>query len=197
MQSMAAHLLTKSQALERATAERTSLRLQLENETTRVTTLEVQLRAWKDKYRALETGGMMSAAASAHGDDHADLEHGAASSSGSSAAGSLAARRSGGARSPRAGGYGAEGAHLTGLQSGNAVAKAVGFMDSMGQQVSHLLRRYPGVRLGFGVYVLLIHLYVAFVFVHLMHEFGGEQHHGQQTQTPGKHMPPGHSSRAP
>jgi hypothetical protein len=182
LKSMAEHLLAKSQALERTTAEKTSLRLQLENETTRVTNLEVQLRVWKEKYRALDEGGMMSHAPG--GAEEADLEHGGGNSSSSSSSMVVSTRR-GGSRSPKTSSYGAEGSHLTGLRSGNAVAKAVGFVDSMGQQVSTLLRRYPQVRIGFGIYVLLIHLYVAFVFVHLMHEFGGETHHGSTATPPG------------
>lgn len=218
VQSMAEHLLTKSQSLERATAEKTSLRMQLENESTRLTQVEIQMRSWRDRCAMLEREG----GAIAGGDD-SDLEHGGSSSSSSTA------RRVG--KSATAG-YGAEGERITGIQSGNAVAKAVGFMDSMGQQVAILLRsahdtiraysvdklvdrvhvahapclsslllflsfsffsRYPHVRLGFGVYVVLIHLWVAVVFYHLLHEFGQETHGGEDAPI----NMPGMAARAP
>lgn len=66
-------------------------------------------------------------------------------------------------------------------------------MDSMGQQMSLLLRRYPQARVGFGVYVLVIHLWVAIVFYHLLHEFGQETHHDDA----GAPTLPGMNSHAP
>lgn len=46
------------------------------------------------------------------------------------------------------------------------VARAVGFLDSLGQYIGFVLRRYPMVRLGAALYILLIHLWVAFVLYH-------------------------------
>lgn len=139
VRSMAESLLQRTALAERYTAEKTSLRLQLEHETLRVTSLEAQLRTWKAKALAAEGGSP--------DDDAADLESG-----GSAGGGRRGGRLGGGKISPRpagsllgssasaVGSYGAEGAHLTGLSSESVVAKLVGFMDSLGQQLAILLR---------------------------------------------------------
>lgn len=48
--------------------------------------------------------------------------------------------------------------------------------------------RYPPVRVGLGVYVVLMHLWFAFVFVHLMHEFGQETHDDESALNAGISM---------
>ena len=142
VRSMAESLLQRTALAERYTAEKTSLRMQLEHESLRVTSLEAQLRTWKAKAIAAEGGSP--------DDDGADLESGG---SGGRRGGGGGMRAGGGKVSPRpagsllgssssssAGSYGAEGAHLTGLSSDSVGAKIVGFMDSLGQQLAILLR---------------------------------------------------------
>ena len=53
------------------------------------------------------------------------------------------------------------------------VGRAVSVLDRMGALTSVLLRRNPWVRVGFGLYVLLIHLWVLFILVHLVNEREG------------------------
>ena len=54
-----------------------------------------------------------------------------------------------------------------------AVAQAVGFLDSFGAYVGLVLRRNPGARLVFAVYVLLLHLWVMVVLYHSHHQAVG------------------------
>jgi len=54
-------------------------------------------------------------------------------------------------------------------QAPPTVLRAVTFLDSLSNSFGQLLRRYPIVRLGFAVYVLIIHLWVMFVLYHFTH----------------------------
>jgi len=49
-----------------------------------------------------------------------------------------------------------------------SVARAMRFLDSFSSFISVMLRRNPAARLFFGVYVLMIHLWVLFVLFHFM-----------------------------
>ena len=52
------------------------------------------------------------------------------------------------------------------------VCQAVTFLDGMGVYVGRVLRRHPWIRLIFGVYVILLHLWILFVMNHFVHELG-------------------------
>jgi hypothetical protein len=182
VRSMAESLLQRTGLSERLQAEKTSLKLQLEQEQLRVQNLEQQLRQWKAK--AFDSGHRNGGhSTAADDDDHAaDLEHGAAgglsaaAASGATAVGSGLPRRALVRKQGPSSSYGVEGGRLLGLPSEHVLSKVVGFVDSAGLQVAVLLRRHPGARVAFGVYVALIHLWAAFVFAHFMHEFGHETH---------------------
>ena len=58
---------------------------------------------------------------------------------------------------------------LNALKDAPSVQKAVGVMDSLGNQFGYLLRTKSTVRIGFIVYILLLHIWVAFVFYHFLH----------------------------
>jgi len=49
------------------------------------------------------------------------------------------------------------------------VARAVGFLDSLGSYAALLLRRNAYVRVGVVLYFLFMHLWGVFVFYHFMH----------------------------
>jgi len=183
VRSMAESLLQRSSVAERLQAEKTALKLQLEHEQLRVQNLETQLR----KARAMDGLGT-SRSGGGGGDedpDGADVESGA-SASVVPARGGRGGVRKGGSLLGSAS-YGSMGSHLTGLPPSHVVSQLVGFVDSAGLQVAILLRRHAGARVAFGVYVALVHLWAAFVFVHLMHEFGHESH--EAPAAPG--LPPG------
>jgi hypothetical protein len=49
----------------------------------------------------------------------------------------------------------------------------VGFLDWIGRAVGAGLRRSWAVRLGFAAYMLLLHVWVAFVLIHFFHHQDG------------------------
>ena len=51
----------------------------------------------------------------------------------------------------------------------SAFNKAINILDSMGSQLSRVLRRRPFARLGIIFYVLMLHLWVVFVLYHFFH----------------------------
>ena len=63
----------------------------------------------------------------------------------------------------------------------------VNFLDSVGASTGVALRRNPLLRIGFAVYILLIHLWVLYVFYHFTHHPAFESHT----------TPPGSTSPAP
>ncbi len=52
------------------------------------------------------------------------------------------------------------------------------FLDTSGLRVGAALRRYPALRVGFGVYVILVHIWLVFVFYHLMNDAAWVDPHG-------------------
>jgi hypothetical protein len=58
------------------------------------------------------------------------------------------------------------------------VQKAMTFLDTSGLRVGAALRRYPALRVGFGVYVILVHIWLVFVFYHLMNDAAWVDPHG-------------------
>lgn len=59
--------------------------------------------------------------------------------------------------------------HQLAMSAPLSVARAVGFMDQIGSTAVGLLRRHPGARLMFVAYAALIHLWLVFVMYHFAH----------------------------
>ncbi len=138
IKNMADHLLAKQSEIDRVTAHRNALALQLEQEQRAVKTLEKKVRAmrsspdaayYRDRARDGATGVSLAAA---------------------SAAAAMGGR------------------------AGPAVVKAMSILDSFSAFVSVTLRRNPAARLFFGIYVVIIHVWVLFVLFHMMGQDGAD-----------------------
>jgi len=137
IKTMAQHLMKKQTEVDRVTAHRNALALQLETEQRAVKSLEKKIRLmranpdveyYRDRAKAGEKNG-----------DH-----------------SISIRNNGG------------GANNAMANAHPSVAKAMRFLDSFSSFISVMLRRNPAARLFFGLYVLMIHLWVLFVLLHFM-----------------------------
>ena len=120
-----------------------------------------------------------------YADDDVDLE---AATGGVKRRGGV--RRGGGRGAGAGGGTSTTGALFRhGDIKSPAVAHAVGFLDSMGVYISVTLRRNPAARLGFALYILLLHLWVLFV-LYSFHHHVTNGHEGHNLEPPGnQHLP--------
>jgi len=165
VQSLTDSLLAKSSSLDRVMSERAALRLQFETEHERATKLEKQLTSVREQLHQTQNVMHQGRRPSMDGDE----ESGFGSSPSSSAM--MRVRNKGlpfasnGINNDRNG------------SGGRAVMqRAMSFVDRLGQHLAILLRRYPQVRLGFILYIVILHLWFALVFSHLMNEYGAETH---------------------
>mmetsp|Transcript_21335 Transcript_21335/g.52222 ORF Transcript_21335/g.52222 Transcript_21335/m.52222 type:complete len:1003 (+) Transcript_21335:418-3426(+) len=155
LKTMASHLLKKQNEVDRITAHRNALALQLEAEQRAVKNLEKKIRNIRNnpdtEYYRDRKGKDVSISV------NSTAKNGNISSSYANA-------------SP-------------------AVQRAMRFLDSFSTFVSITLRRNPAARLFFGVYVLMIHLWVLFVLFHFTgHE---SEYHVERV------LPPGSGGSAP
>jgi hypothetical protein len=59
---------------------------------------------------------------------------------------------------------------LRDLQRSPSVAQVASVLDAVGVQLGRLLRGGPHIRVGVVLYVIVLHLWVTFVFYHMMHQ---------------------------
>src|SRR5690348_7508038 len=128
---MADSLLAKTSTVDRLSGERSSLKLQLEQESKRVTSLEQSLRLAQ----------VRAAAAAANSTDGTNDSAGSDVESG------------GGAESFKS-------------RSDDLKTRTANALDMIGLRVGVALRRYPMLRIGFAIYIILMHVFLMFIFYH-------------------------------
>eukprot|EP00471_Norrisiella_sphaerica_P013366 CAMPEP_0184493538 /NCGR_PEP_ID=MMETSP0113_2-20130426/26235_1 /TAXON_ID=91329 /ORGANISM="Norrisiella sphaerica, Strain BC52" /LENGTH=1020 /DNA_ID=CAMNT_0026878831 /DNA_START=127 /DNA_END=3189 /DNA_ORIENTATION=+ len=165
IKTMAQHLMKKQNEVDRVTAHRNALALQLEAEQRAVKALEKKLRVVRtnsdaEYYRNRAKGGK---------NDQVSINMPKGSTTTSSAKFSAIS-----------------------ANTHPSVAKAMRFLDSFSSFISVMLRRNPAARLFFGLYVLMIHLWVLFVLFHFM----GHDHDDHVEQV-SSIMPAGSTGMAP
>ena len=136
----------QSAHLDRLSAERTALSVQLDDARAKMSSLERQLKVERER------------SSSSHRDD-VELEA-AFPSKHPSTTSSL-------------NGEDGRSGHRSKSVAGRSVTQAVTALDRLGAMVGLLLRRHSYVRVGFAAYVFVIHLWAVFILFHLIGEMEG------------------------
>jgi len=172
LRTMADHLLQKTTQIERLSSERSSLKLQLEQETTRSAQLEVNMKA--ALARANSDGTEIDAAD--------DLEIGATTATIATHAVTAPKSRRVAHAAP------AEPKSIAAPSSVSELkSRTVSLLDTLGARLGTALRRYPTWRLGFVLYIIVLHLWNLFVFTHLFRDYQWVDPH--DVLPPGIHGP--------